>query len=628
VAPDMSAVPLSMTPDQREAAVNAVNGYWATLNTGNADTDNQLLLAFIRSRTTEFADAGITPDHTVWARFIDGLPTLFADRTVPDGTVLPNLASNRAMLPGVTPSAQLPQGDQAVLIDVDLLAANSLSTIGPALTAKNYVVSQPPGSVSDFLAIQNVSVLFISSHGSYAVTKSGTPTYVVMTNERAQTFDPNNAHHVSLRALSDTEELLVSTVRLRNNNGQPISQPGTFFWISAKFVSNNWQFTPHSLVVLDSCDMFLDQHLSVVADQAAYQDFRAALTSKNAGNIVGWDGMVSPAFASNVMQRFFDRTLGANAYQPETPRQRPFPYHMVYDWLVSTDQHSEANGGTLRLQQATTGQLVPTLHNALVYYPAQGSEHAGEWVLEIAGEFGTDVGVVSVGGTALALLEPWDNSRLVAALPPSMNGPGSHGDLVVTVRNHPSNAVPLTKWTGTISQTQIGTDIGEGARFDISCPVQGTTDVHAPRGQPAATPQRLSALVLELTGPCSYTLSGTWIDGTTRYDLSGTGSVTPVNTIPVVGGASSSGSSAALPAPFQGSVGPILLAPGNLRVTDTTDNSFYDDPVSGSWAFATGTVTLGANYSFTANRLCQGPTTCTETWSLTPAAAPTVDTES
>jgi len=369
-----------------------------------------------------------------------------------------------------------------------------------------------------------------------------------------------------------------------------------------------------------------------VAHKAPYEDFRAALTSKKAGNIVGWDGQVSPGFASNVMQLFFDRVAGANAYKPESPKQRPFPYVRVYDWLVSTGQHSEAGGGTLRLQypQALPGQLVPTIHNANIFNPGQGSQHAGQWVLEIAGEFGTEEGVVSVNDVGLVLLEPWANDRLVAALPPSMTGPGTFGDLIVKVRDHPSNAVPLTQWTGTVSQVQIGTDIGEGARFDISCPIRGTTDVHAARSQPAGAQQRLSTVAFQMDGPCTYTLSGSWNDGTTRYDLSGSGSVSPIVPTPAVGGFASSGNSLSLPATLQGGVGLLLLAPGNLRVTDTTNGGFFDDPVNGSWAVGEGNVTLNADYSITGNRTCLGPTQCTESYSLTPlpASFPTPDTES
>lgn len=634
IAPDMSGVPESMTPDERDAAMEKVRLFRLSIYTGDIDADNQTLVDYLNTLTTEFADAGIAPDKTVWARFIDGFPAIFVSKTLPIGTPIPIATTNINQAAAVAPLAEIPQGAKAVLIDVDYLAAGSIATIEPALANKAYATSKPNGTVNDFMAIKDVSVLFIASHGGFVTTKSGVGSYSIMTNEKKLPYDPNDAHSNNMKYLYDNGEIVMTGAEAHDTNGT-LMYSGAFLAITEKFVRNNWQFTQNSLVVLDSCDMFFDQRLNVVAHKAPYENFRAALKAKNAGAIVGWDGQVSPGFASNVMQLFFDRILGFNTYQPENPKQRPFPYKEVHDWLVSTGKHQEANGGSLILQysQGAPGQLVPTIHNANVYNPAQGSPHAGKWVLEIAGEFGTDQGVVTVNGIALTLLQDtdgkdWKTDKIFAELP-SLSGPASYGDLIVTVRNHPSNAVPLTKWTGTVSQVQIGTNIGSGANVNISCPVQGTTDVHTMRSQPAGAQQRIATIAFELTNPCTYTLSGQWFEGTTRYDLSGSGSVSPLVTMPVVGGLYYSGGSVALPAEFQGSVGFAIQAPGTLRVTDTNGN-ITESTVNGNWAFANGGVTLGVDYSLTKTQPCTGPTQCTETWNLQPVSnsTPTVDTES
>ena len=323
--------------------------------------------------------------------------------------------------------------------------------------------------------------------------------------------------------------------------------------------------------------------------------------------------------------------LGANAYQPENPKQRPFPYKDVHDWLVNTGKHRESGGGGLTLQYSmdAPGQLVPTIHYAGVYSPAQGFAHAGKWVLRLNGEFGSDAGTVSVNGIKLTLLEPWNNMVLYVELP-SLSGPASYGDIVVDVRNHKSNAAPLTKWTGTVSQVQIGTDIGVGSRLDISCPVQISQDVHFTRSQPAETPQYISSMLLESTGPCNYTHSGTWFVGVIRYDISGSGTVSSSEPMNVVGSLFASASAQTLPIELQGGIAnTIVLAPGTLRITYTPDGSYYEVPAYGSWAHPSG-VTLGTNYSFTKTRPCIGPTQCTETWSLQPVSnsTPLPDTES
>lgn len=629
IAPDMSGVPESMTPDERDAAMNKAGQYWESIYTGNVDADNQALVDYIRTLTTEFADAGIAPDKTVWARFIDGYPAVFVSKTLPVGTPIPTATTNINQAAAIAPLAEIPKGDKAVLIDVDTLAAGSLSTIEPALTNKGYVTSKPKGTVNDFMAIKDVSVLFISSHGAYGATKKGTPTYIIMTNERKLPYNPNDAHSNNMKLLYDNEELTWTWVSAHDTNGVAMYS-AAFLAITEKFVKNNWKFTANSLVVLDTCEMFLDQRLTAAKDKAPYENFRAALKGVGAGTLLGWDGQVSPPFASNVMRLFFDRILGANAYQPENPKQRPFPYKDVHDWLVNTGKHRESGGGGLTLQYSmgSPGQLVPTIHNVNLYNPASGS-HAGKWVLELSGEFGSDAGTVSVNGIALTLLEPWNNMKLYAELP-SLSGPASNGDIVVDVRNHKSNAVPLTKWTGTVSQVQNGTGIGVGAGFDISCSVQGSADVHFVRSQPAETPQLIGAMFFELTGPCNYTHSGTWFEGNRRYDLSGSGTVSPSVSQNVVGGLAGTGSTQTLPIELQGSIAPLVLAPGTLRVTDLNTGNTTTSTVYGGWAFANSGVTLGTNYSLTKTRPCQGPTQCTETWSLQPVSnsTPTADTES
>ncbi len=621
VAPDMSAVLESMAPAERKAALDKVNLAWGNINKGSLDADNQALVAYIRT-LPEFADAGVAEDKTVWARFKDGYPVNFVTKIVPPGTVLPaagaGAGTGRAAM-----RAPIPQGDKAVLIDVDLLAEGSLATIEPALQKKAYVPSRLRGTVADFMSIKNVSVLFISSHGGSVMTKPGTQSYGVMTSEKIAPFDPLNANATSLSAMYRAGELAMSGVRVRDTNGVQISVPGSFWTITELFVKNNWAFTGNSLVVLDTCELYLDATLTKAADKAVYQNFRARLAGAGASAILGWDGQVSPGFASDVMQLFFDRVLGANAYLPENPPQRPFPYVEVRDWLASKGKAREAGGGGLNLQG--TGQLVPTIQRAVVYTPASGALYAGKWILELSGEFGVEAGTVTVNGNDRPWLE-WKEHSIIAELPAAMDSPGSSGDILVTVRDHKSNALPLTQWVGTISQSQSNTEIGSGATVNVTCPVRMTSDVHFNRNIPGDTPQFISVMVLEVPGPCTYSLSGTWSITTTNYELTGSGSAAPLALSKIYGSLLYTGGALALPVDHSGGLMPMITLQGNLKKTDTSTNpvTVRNEQVFASWAYAqtgvnTTGVSLGADYKFSASRSCIGmagtkPTVCTETW--------------
>lgn len=647
VAPDLSGLPESMTLEERSAALDQVNAIWTAINTGTADGDNQALVAAIRNRP-DFADAGISADGTVWARFRDGYPTLFISR---DAAFLNLAAAAAARAPSAfRAQSELPLGDKAVLIDVDNLAAGSLTTIEPALANKGYATSRPAGTVEDFLNLKNVSVLMISSHGGTGTYRDGTSTYAVVTNQfvvSPASLPP--AQSANLSALYRAEELTMANFRVRNTNG-PASLLGKFWVITEKFVKNNMSFTSNSLVVFDTCELFLDQSQKLASapapDRAAYENFRAALRSRGAGAILGWDGQVSPSFAANVMQLFFDRVLGANAYQPETPPQRPFPLKDVIDWLASSGQSREGSGAKLLLSYpaAIPVQLVPTIARSAVFYPAPGAEFAGKAVLEISGDFGNDPGPanrsVTLSGRALTVLK-WQNDLIQAELP---DGTASSGGVVVEARGHRSNVAPLTGWTGTVAQNQTLTSLDPAAKLVITCNVRGATDVHAFRNQPAGPLARFNALAIALApARCAYEFSGSWnrteSGDSILYELSGsgtTGDAIAGGTFEVVGSlVGTPGAGPALPASWTSNMG-VGEATGTLTRTNLTNGDRSSSPHSAQW-FILGSggpprVQLGSNFGFTAVNACEPDpeVQCTETWQLTPGVGtmPAPDTES
>jgi hypothetical protein len=363
--------------------------------------------------------------------------------------------------------------------------------------------------------------------------------------------------------------------------------------------------------------------------------------------VVGWDNVVEASFAAGSAKLFFDRVLGANAYQPESPPQRPFSYRQVYDWMSANNKHVDPTfpNAKLMLEEkgTTVGQLVPSIVYAVVTHPAQNAQYGGERILELAGNFfGPEAGTVTVGNTQLTVYS-WTEGSIIAKLPTTMSGPGSSGDIVVEVWGHKSNVVPLTQWTGTVTQVRTGMVSG-GGRVEFSCPVRTTADVHFSRGNLAVTPQLIAVTNVEVPTACNYTFSGTWTVGSYDYVLSGSGthSLPTIFNADIWGTLFMTAPVSALPVNFLANFGPSVNPSGTLKKTyHYSDGSteVTTSTVSVTWSLAptlsTNRVTLGADYKLTGTLNCKDLTdnssaTCTETWDAAPLGltAPKADTQS
>jgi len=675
VAPDMSAVAASMTLDQRRVVLDKVAVFWRANKTGNRDTDNDALASFIRAQP-EFESAGVSPDQAVWARFKDGRSVIWHyPKFVLDG------AGTSA--PAALSSAEqgdIPKGTKAVLLDAfqgKPGLAFPIADVAAWLDAAGYASEQlPTVAVNQLMTrVQDVGMLWITAHGAFALALDGTISFILLSNDSYVT--PG----MSFEEFSAVEQMYNEGLLILTSN---LSQDMDNKWgITEKFVKKFWTFKSDSLIVMNSCSLFnvapagifdgtegqiafgLPGSAAAAAAQnvafqavaaAAGESFRGTLAAKSAGKttIIGWDKDVSVAFAQVTIPLFFDRVLGANQVSPENPPQRPFSYKAVYDWMVAKGKVLDPGPkftATMKLETRGTpeGQLVPSLGWASVYPGGTGGLYTGEWILDLAGDFfGPDLGTVTVNGTQL-LVHTWSDTNVIARLPDSLDSPGASGDIVVEVQGRKSNVVPLTQWTGTVKQSMVGTEIGSGARADVTCPVHATGDVHYKRFAPGDPTMLASPLFIELTAKCTYTLSGTWSDDATNYELSGSG------TLGLAAGEKTAGSlycCAAGPSTVPVDFTAVLITPheltaGTLKAIDRTDGKASYAPVTQySWSVysAMGNVpgvtpaagvTLGADYSFRAVRSCAGPdgtfpTTCSETWDMTPAidTAPTPATKS
>jgi hypothetical protein len=254
-------------------------------------------------------------------------------------------------------------------------------------------------------------------------------------------------------------------------------------------------FAPHSFVYFDGCS----------SGSNAAHDMMLAFKQAGASMYAGWTTPVKDTDAAFAAQYLFDRMLGANAFYPRQPPQRPFNLMNVawemgqlnYDRSVICDSDttpcppSDIVTSTLKVftlnDQAPIefGLLAPTIDRGETVRPPCCAAPS-RIDLELHGLFGSQQGKVLVGGAPLTVLS-WVTDTIRAELPP--NGPGSAGDISVSVRDHTSNAVPLTEWQVRIRWRQdYGPMFGPGPYAEVTCDLHLRSEFHRSRSNSGLDP--------------------------------------------------------------------------------------------------------------------------------------------
>ena len=104
------------------------------------------------------------------------------------------------------------------------------------------------------------------------------------------------------------------------------------------------------------------------------------------------------------------------------------------------------------------GLLAPSVEFVQIYESGLSQRVLGQPQIQVFGPVGNYPGTVTVGGET-ADVPQWQNGSFVANFPSSgVSGP----DVVVSVRDHPSNVARLTEWQGG-SFTYTDTWTGQGS---------------------------------------------------------------------------------------------------------------------------------------------------------------------
>jgi hypothetical protein len=498
----------ALTPEARLQVLHEVGAFIQSLPDLGKATENQALLAYLTART-DIGAAGISPDQTVWAEFADGLPVIFtnsrsANNTPPapapqavDKEGWPARVSSAGAqgIPNADKAyviSAIP-GNQAVPLLTGWLASNGYSIVGGGVL---------PGTVADFRTISDAGVLYVNAHGGQ-FTRAGT--FVLATSDSATSSEAGT------QEWQDYEDGLI-ILNYDKENGY-----GTWV-ITAQFVDKYWAFAANAFVFIDGCTSFGYGSLPT--------DFKNTVLAKGAAAYLGWSGSVGEWFASEAAAYFFDRVLGANDFAPENPPQRPFSFNKVMIWMGENglDFYSDPGDGTnafLRLDEthAASGILVPTIERLVM---DEASEE-----LTVEGKFGpesADGRKVTLGGQP-AFVKSWSEDRIVLKLRSEQDAFAD--TVVVSVRNHKSNAVPLTGWKGSFTYTvDAGQIWAPTLKQQVVCDLHFRTDVHAYRENPGEAPIESKARFnyVARSSTCNFEMSGTGTnDSGDEMRLSGKG---------------------------------------------------------------------------------------------------------
>ena len=246
------------------------------------------------------------------------------------------------------------------------------------------------------------------------------------------------------------------------------------YGITGKFVYEHMTFTENSLLYLDACNSLTD--LS--------NNFRGIMMGRaenSATTYIGWTGVTDGGAAFPTSRYIFDRLLGAPVYMLESPPQRPFDLDPIISELPKYNLGVSRDGAKLDYESSHQEEimLAPSIE-----YITMDDYNSTMTIEGLFGDNSLNDGKVTVGGMTVPY-DPsnWSPYKIICDLP--VTGPGSSGDVIVTVNGHESNKVPLSEWT--IPLHLVQDDFG--VKVDAKLNLKIRADVHRYRTKPEETPR-------------------------------------------------------------------------------------------------------------------------------------------
>lgn len=415
------------------AALGAIAAKANSLTAATVDGRRAELLAYLKGRS-EIADAGESPDSGLWALFKDGRPLIIIanepDSEASDAALrhLPDRAPRTLDLAPHAPSQQLALsasvqariflGGQKTLLQTENAEIEAM------LKKRNYnVVYNGDATVDELKKVQGDGVFYFRGHGGYGMNANMVREYAPLTATPASILN-------DLKYIDDWNNFrLAYSVAIRRSFLPSLSSPpNAAYAFTKEFVKHYFKFEPGSIVYMSAC----------FSGAILNPNFRQAFLDAGAGGYWGWNSSFTDGVDNKASLYIFDRLLGLNEFEPESPKQRPFDSPSIKQDLVNFRHGDDALERVDLLYfpgVVEAGPLAPSIEFMDV------DETGGN--LHLTGMFGTAKPDVRINGRSVAV-SSWNDHEIVASIPDA--GATAAGEVVVIDRNRPSNMRVLNEW--------------------------------------------------------------------------------------------------------------------------------------------------------------------------------------
>lgn len=471
-----------------------------------SDVAQQTLVQFLMTKP-EFEEAGISGKN-VWAYFHDGRMAMFIPNwegaeeeggrlAMDEGSVV-----NGSRLSPAGRTQGLPQTNTVTLFHGLGKAFREDRQFLKDLFAKsntNYTVELKDASIENLKAVNDLGVFYIRTHGGLGLEK---PKKDSIRAFALSTTNLANEENDKIYKVELDEYRLVYCIVVHDVPGKKEWHYG----ITKAFVHKYMSFAENALQYIDACN-------STTEDAMSFKDIVMWKAANRQATYIGWTAPKSQVAGTPTARYIFDRLLGAHdtAVPMEDPVQRPFDVAAIFEDLKSFDLGESSHGG--KITHYTTVPTKPILTPSIEYIDMW--DYDGE--MRIKGLFGTEKGIVTVDEVAVPV--EWSDDLLVCQIPHT--GPGSSGDVVVSVRGNKSNVVPLSDWTIplTVSKDELG------MTTEAILNLRMRADVHSYRSKPGESPKMpRDDIFSTLVKPFAFASSGTYsVGGQTRITCASAG---------------------------------------------------------------------------------------------------------
>ena len=526
---------VAVSGEERAATLADAAQFRLSLSGVDLEADKAALADHLKSLAGIEA-AGVADDGSVWGRFRDGRLLIFmygpepgsgpagrspvlespgltylaeySLKTSSGGASHDNRIVAQVMGTGIVgQSSGIPEGlpeSRKAYVEWSFSANERPTGLEPVrvarwLSGNGYEVRPSEPTVEGLRQVVDAGVFVLNTHGGMGESvKVGADGHALWTYGLVTTSPYTMAHDDDYQEDLDSGRLVYANIA-------PWETPDWYYAITGDFVRHYMSFSRSSFVYAGACGSYND-------------DMRSAFMRSlgGAAAYAGWTLPTRSDCGARAEGALFNLLLGLNEEVSAKPPIRPFDVASAVEYLAEKGlnpcEDPELGTSWLKVDVSANanvqfGLLAPSIRTMDVILEDQKE------MLVLHGIFGEDPGKdnrsITIGGVKVDEVKTWKWNEIHVPLLPA-DKPGGSGDVVVTVREHKSNAVPLTLWHGEFRykvENLMGLPGMGGTQQTITFDVYIRADIHSYRDIPSAEPIPPQEVEYVLSEPSKATMA-------------------------------------------------------------------------------------------------------------------------